>query len=247
MQRSPSQRSPYPVSRAGIVPIRPWMVCWTVRRGAIVVMVGRLLGHEADMVEPAGDEQPREGTQEAETALALGLVQAGMTEAARRVPADGAALVLAIRDIERPVDQDREAQARPGAELEEANAALDTVPERHQTHARELRQTPRVPRHLASRHLPPIELDHADLLVGLGVTSLRPSVESRISSTRFQTHRLPRNHALRRRRFRTRMARTEARMAGAPIPRFGVTSITLAAEAASLSWTVHEPATAHAL
>ena len=51
-----------------------------------------------------------------------------------------APLILAVGDVERAVDQDGEAQAGAGAELEHADAALDAVAQRHQPHAGELRQ-----------------------------------------------------------------------------------------------------------
>src|SRR3954447_21151877 len=83
-----------------------------------------------------------------------------MAEAGRRVPADGGPLVLAVRDVERPVDQDREAQARAGAELEHPDAALDAVAERGQAHAGELREHPGVLANLAARHRAAVEGDH---------------------------------------------------------------------------------------
>ena len=75
-----------------------------------------------------------------EPALPFVFVQARMPEAGRRIPADRHALVLAVGDVERAVDQRGEAQARAGAELQHADAALDAIAERHQPHAGELRQ-----------------------------------------------------------------------------------------------------------
>src|SRR4051794_21242662 len=83
-----------------------------------------------------------------------------MAEAGRRVPADGGALELAVRDVERPVDQDGEAQAGAGAELERADAALDAVAERGEAHAGELRQHAGVLADLAARHRAAVEGDH---------------------------------------------------------------------------------------
>ena len=65
-----------------------------------------------------------------------------MTESGRRVPADRLALILAIGDVERPVDEHGEAQAGACAELQHADAALYTVAKRHQPHPGELRQHP---------------------------------------------------------------------------------------------------------
>ena len=118
---------------------------------AVDIVVGRLVVHEQDVVEPAGDEQAGEGAQPGEAALALIFVQARMAEAGRRMPADRHAAVLAVGDVERAVDQHREAQAGAGAELQHADAALDAVAERHQPHAGELRQRPGVRGDLAAR------------------------------------------------------------------------------------------------
>ena len=55
-----------------------------------VVVVGRVLAvHEQDVVEAAGDDQAGERAQPGQPTLALVLVQPGMAEASRRVPADG--------------------------------------------------------------------------------------------------------------------------------------------------------------
>src|SRR5262249_40588864 len=46
----------------------------------IMVMLGRVLMHEQDMVEAAGQDQAREGTQPGEAVLALIFVQARMAK-----------------------------------------------------------------------------------------------------------------------------------------------------------------------
>src|SRR3546814_17807777 len=96
--------------------------------------------HEEGVVESAGDDQPRKGAQPGEPALAFILVQAGMAKARGRVPADRPALVLAIGDVERAVDEDGEAQPGPGPKFEHADAALDPVAQGPPANARELRQ-----------------------------------------------------------------------------------------------------------
>ena len=91
-------------------------------------------------------------------------VQAGMAEARGRVPADRPALVLAVGDVERAVDEDGEAQPGPGAEFEHADAALDPVAERHQAHARELRQRAAMRGDVAAAHAAAEKLDHQKTL-----------------------------------------------------------------------------------
>ncbi|MNE64766.1 hypothetical protein D3C80_1601940 [compost metagenome] len=103
-------------------------------------MIRRVVVHEQDVVQPTGDHQPREGAEPAQTALALIFMQARMTEAGRRVPAHGAAAVLALGDVHGPVDQDRKAQARSCAELQLTHAPLNTIAQRHQPDACELGQ-----------------------------------------------------------------------------------------------------------
>ena len=84
----------------------------------IVVSVRRFLGHEADVVEPAGSEQARERAEKAEAVLSLHIMQRRIAEAGRRLPADGASLVLAFADIH-------------AAELEHANAAFHAIAQSH--------------------------------------------------------------------------------------------------------------------
>src|SRR3546814_3502758 len=74
--------------------------------------------HEQDVVEPAGDDQPRERAQPGEPALALIVVQAGMAKARGRVPADRPPPVLAIGDVERAVDEDGEGQTSAGPKVD---------------------------------------------------------------------------------------------------------------------------------
>jgi hypothetical protein len=102
---------------------------------------------------PAGEQQPGKRPQPTQAAFALVLVQSGMAKARRRMPADGKPAVLAVGDVHRPVDQNREPQAGPGAELQHADAALHAVSERHQPHAGKLRQRARVGGNVPSRHV----------------------------------------------------------------------------------------------
>ena len=126
----------------------------------IVVAVGRHFARPKDMVEPAGQQQAREGSRPGEPALAFIFMQAGMAEPARRMPADRLALVLAIGDVESAVDQCGEAQAAAGAEFQHADAALDAVAKRHQPHAGELRQHARPFGNLPPRKRLTVELYH---------------------------------------------------------------------------------------
>ncbi len=126
-----------------------------------IVVVGRVLAvHEQDVVEAAGDDQAGERPQPGEPALALVLVQAGMAEAGRRVPADRGTAIVAIGNVQRPVDEHGEPQARAGSELEHPHAALDAVAQRHQPDARELRQHAGMLRQLPSRAPVPVERHH---------------------------------------------------------------------------------------
>ena len=124
------------------------------------IVLGRLVVHEQDVVEAAGDQQAGEGAQPGEPALAFILVQARMPEAGRRMPADRHAAILAVGDVQRPVDQHGEAQAGAGAEFEQADAALDAVAQRHQPHAGELRQANRRWRRCRGATSPSVEFDH---------------------------------------------------------------------------------------
>ena len=83
-----------------------------------------------------------------------------MAEPGRRVPADRLTVELAIGDVERAVDEQREAQARPGAELEHAHAALDAVAEGHKPDAGDLRQRAHPLGYVSPREAAAIELNH---------------------------------------------------------------------------------------
>ena len=119
--------------------------------------------HEQRMVEPAGDDQPREGAEPRKAAFAFIFVQARMAKACRRIPADRAPLVLAIGDVERAIDEHREAKAGAGAEFEHADAALDAIAERHQAHARELRKRAAMRRNIPPAEVTAEKLDHQSL------------------------------------------------------------------------------------
>jgi hypothetical protein len=86
-----------------------------------------------------------------------------MLEAGRRMPPDRHAAIITIGDVERPVDEHREAQPGAGAELQHANTAFNPVFERHQAHAGELGQRPRKARHIPPRQRRSIKLNHAYL------------------------------------------------------------------------------------
>src|ERR1700722_12173433 len=63
-----------------------------------------------------------------------------MAEAGRRMPADRLATKFAIGDVERAIDQHGEAQSATCAKLQHPYAALDSIRQRHQAHASELRK-----------------------------------------------------------------------------------------------------------
>ena len=76
------------------------------------------------------------------------------------MPADGAALVLAVGDVEGAVDQHREAQAGAGAELEKPDAPLDAVAERHQPDAGDLGERSHMGREVAPGDGTSVEARH---------------------------------------------------------------------------------------
>jgi len=77
---------------------------------AIDVVIGGLVIHEEDMVEPACDHEAGKAAQPGEPAFALIFGEPGMLEAGRRMPADRHAAIVAIGDVEGAIDEDREAQ-----------------------------------------------------------------------------------------------------------------------------------------
>ena len=107
---------------------------------AVDIMVGRLVVHEQDMVEAAGHHQPGKGPQPGKPPSPSYSCRPGWRKPAGECQPIAWPLIIAVGDVERPVDQHREAQAGAGAEFEHADAALDAVAQRHQPHAGELRQ-----------------------------------------------------------------------------------------------------------
>jgi hypothetical protein len=70
-------------------------------------------------------------------------VLAGVADVGGPGPADRAPGVGYLGEVQGAVHGDREAQARPGAELEKADPVFHAVAERDQTHAADLRQASR--------------------------------------------------------------------------------------------------------
>ena len=56
------------------------------------------------------------------------------------MPANCLALKFTIANIQRTIDEDVKAQTCSGSEFENPNTALNTIPERHQSNTRKLRQ-----------------------------------------------------------------------------------------------------------
>src|SRR5262249_27670517 len=98
-------------------------------------------------------------------------------------PGECSARVLAAADVERPVDDDVELEARPGPELEQSDATLDPVPERHQADTGSLLEPPNAARELLARIPPTVELRHASSRApvgeGQGPRRRRPSPRRR--------------------------------------------------------------------
>ena len=69
--------------------------------------------------------------------------------------------MLAAPDVEGAIDDHVEREARPGAELEHAHAALDAVAERDQPHPGDLLETTDVPQQVGRGIGSPEELRHA--------------------------------------------------------------------------------------
>ena len=92
---------------------------------------------------------------------ALGLVVPRPGEADRRAPRKRPPRVLAAADVEGAIDEHVEDEARPGAELEHAHAALDAVSERDEPHPGHLVETTDVPQQVGRRIGSPEELRHA--------------------------------------------------------------------------------------
>src|SRR5262249_16952421 len=85
------------------------------------------------VVEAAGrEEAAAEVAEEAEPVL---LVEPGLRETNRRLPAECAPGVLAAPDVEGAIDDDVELEAGAGPELEQPDAAFGAVPERHEPDA----------------------------------------------------------------------------------------------------------------
>ena len=105
----------------------------------IVIVLGRAFVHEQRVIEAARDHQARKRAQPAQAALVVIVVQGGMAETGRRMPADRRPPVFAMRDVKGAIDQDLEDQARAGAKLQAADAALEAVAQDRELHAGELR------------------------------------------------------------------------------------------------------------
>ena len=106
----------------------------------VVVLLGGVLGHEERVFQAAGGEQAAApGTEEAQS---LRLIKPGPRGADAREPCKGPATHLAAPDIESPVYNDVESEARTGAELENAYAALRPVAEGDKSYAADLLQAP---------------------------------------------------------------------------------------------------------
>src|SRR5215211_6764524 len=93
--------------------------------GRIVVVLGRVFGHEERMLHTAGRQQST--AEAAQPAQLLRLVVPRPDEPGRTLPADGTTIVLAATDIHRAIDQDVEAESGASAELEGPYVPLQPV------------------------------------------------------------------------------------------------------------------------
>ena len=100
----------------------------------VVVLLGRVLGHEQRVVETAGRQEA--AAEVAEEAQALRLVEPRSGEAGRRQPRERPSRRARTGRCRSPVDDDVELEARAGSELEQADSALGPVAERDQPNAR---------------------------------------------------------------------------------------------------------------
>ncbi len=131
----------------------------------VVVLRGRVLGHEEAVLDPAGDEQPSaEGAEEAEP---LGLVVPRALDADRGRPRERDAAQLAATDVEGAVDEHVEREPGAGAELEQAHATRASVAERHEPDAGDLVEPSDPAGELAPREVVSEELRHGESLTWL--------------------------------------------------------------------------------
>ena len=106
----------------------------------VVVRVGRSFLGTKNVIETAGQQEPGERSRPRQSLLPLVFVQGRMPKSTRRMPSDGLPLEIAIRDVERTIDENGEAQPRTRAKLQHTNIALHAIAERHEPHAGELRK-----------------------------------------------------------------------------------------------------------
>src|SRR5581483_10248582 len=92
------------------------------RARRVVVLLGRVLGHEERVVEPAGREEP--AAERAQPAEPFRLAVPRSCEADVRGPRERDPTELAAADVERAVDEHVEREAGAGAELEHADATF---------------------------------------------------------------------------------------------------------------------------
>src|ERR1700710_80014 len=108
-----------------------------------------------------------------------------MAEAGRGVPAEAAALMLAIADAQAAIDHDRETQPAAGAEVEHAYASLHPVIQGHEANPGELRQRATALSDLPAGQSLPVERCHAvggPRASGAGLHRWRRLVSCRLSS-----------------------------------------------------------------
>jgi hypothetical protein len=102
------------------------------------------------------------------------------------MPAERLAVVFAVADVHRPIDEDGEPQPSAGTKLQHPHAALDPVAERHQPNARELGEHTATFRDLPLREGPTEQLNHS------GIPRPRGS-KSRETSICWQPYESPQN------------------------------------------------------
>ncbi len=125
----------------------------------VVILGGRVLGHEQRVVDPAGGEKAAAPVaHEAET---LPLVEPGAGEADAGVPRQRTAGEFTATDVEGAVDEDVEGEAGARPELEHAHAALGPVSELGQPNAGDLPEATGVAQEVGARVGRSPELRHA--------------------------------------------------------------------------------------
>ena len=103
----------------------------------IVVVRRVVLAAEEGVVEAAGDEQPVERPQPRQPVLGIRFVQTGMTEPVAAAPAERHAAAARRAEVERPVDEHLDLEARGVAEDERPHALFAAVAEHDLLHAGE--------------------------------------------------------------------------------------------------------------